>query len=126
MIRGICSLRPGVPGLSENIRVRSLMGRFLEHSRVFMFNNGGQPEVFVSSADWMPRNLYSRVETCFPIEEKALRTRINAEVFDLAFADNVGSWELLPSGEYQRVRPGEGEEVCSAQGVLLARMAQAG
>jgi polyphosphate kinase len=90
-----------------------------------MFNNAGQNEVFVSSADWMPRNLYSRVEACFPIEEKALRTRINEEVFDLAFADNAGSWELLPSGEYQRVRADKGEAVCSAQAVLLGRMAQA-
>lgn len=125
VIRGICCLRPGMPGLSENIQVRSLMGRFLEHARVFMFNNAGQNEVFVSSADWMPRNLYSRVEACFPIEEKALRTRINEEVFDLAFADNAGSWELLPSGEYQRVRADKGEAVCSAQAVLLGRMAQA-
>ena len=122
VIRGICSLRPGVSGLSENIRVRSLMGRFLEHARVFSFHNDGQNELFISSADWMPRNLYSRVETCVPIEEKALRTRINEEVFDLAFADNVGSWELQPSGEYLRVRPSEGEAVCSAHGILLGRM----
>ena len=125
VIRGICSLRPGVSGLSENIRVRSLMGRFLEHARVFSFHNDGQNELFISSADWMPRNLYSRVETCVPIEEKALRTRINEEVFDLAFADNVGSWELQPSGEYLRVRPSEGEAVCSAHGILLGRMALA-
>ncbi len=124
VIRGICSLRPGVSGLSENIRVRSLMGRFLEHARVFSFHNDGQNELFISSADWMPRNLYSRVETCVPIEEKALRTRINEEVFDLAFADNVGSWELQPGGEYLRVRPSDGEAVCSAQGILLGRMAQ--
>ncbi len=122
VIRGICSLRPGVSGLSENIRVRSLMGRFLEHARVFSFHNDGQNELFISSADWMPRNLYSRVETCVPIEEKALRTRINEEVFELAFADNVGSWELQPSGEYLRVRPSEGEAVCSAHGILLGRM----
>ncbi|HES75735.1 MAG TPA: RNA degradosome polyphosphate kinase, partial [bacterium] len=80
---------------------------------------------YISSADWMPRNLYSRVETCVPIEEKALRTRINEEVFDLAFADNVGSWELLSSGEYLRVRPTEGEGEHSAHAVLLGRMAQA-
>ncbi|OYY73440.1 MAG: polyphosphate kinase 1 [Gammaproteobacteria bacterium 28-57-27] len=122
VIRGICSLRPGVPGLSENIKVRSLMGRFLEHARVFSFLNDGQTELYISSADWMPRNLYSRVETCVPIEEKALRTRINEEVFDLAFADNVGSWELQTSGEYVRVRPSEGEALCSAHAILLARM----
>jgi polyphosphate kinase len=125
VIRGICSLRPGVPGLSENIQVRSLMGRFLEHARVFSFLNDGQNELYISSADWMPRNLYSRVESCVPIEEKALRTRINEEVFDLAFADNVGSWELQSSGEYVRVRPAEGEAPFSAQAVLLGRMAQA-
>ena len=125
VVRGICSLRPGVPGLSENIKVRSLMGRFLEHARVFSFLNDGANELFISSADWMPRNLYSRVETCVPIEEKALRTRINEEVFDLAFADNVGSWELQASGEYVRVRPVEGEALCSVQAILLGRMAQA-
>mgnify|MGYP005620677429 FL=1 len=122
VIRGICSLRPGVPGLSENIKVRSLMGRFLEHARVFSFLNDGQTELYISSADWMPRNLYSRVETCVPIEEKALRTRINEEVFDLAFADNAGSWELQTSGEYVRVRPSAGEALCSAHAILLARM----
>jgi polyphosphate kinase len=125
VVRGICCLRPGVPGMSENIRVRSLMGRFLEHARVFMFANGGNEEVFISSADWMPRNLYSRVETCFPIEEKALRERIIDEVFELAFADTSGSWELQPDGEYQRVRPAPGEESRSAQRILLKRLAQA-
>ncbi|MGC9008553.1 MAG: polyphosphate kinase 1, partial [Halothiobacillaceae bacterium] len=125
VVRGICCLRPGVPGMSENIRVRSLMGRFLEHARVFMFANGGNEEVFISSADWMPRNLYSRVETCFPIEEKALRERIIDEVFELAFADTRGSWELQPDGEYLRVRPLPGEEPRSAQRMLLERLAQA-
>lgn len=125
VVRGICCLRPGVPGMSENIRVRSLMGRFLEHSRVFMFLNGGNEEVFISSADWMPRNFYSRVETCFPIEEKALRERIIHEVFELAFADTSGSWELQPDGEYQRVRPAPGEEPRSAQRTLLKQLAQA-
>jgi polyphosphate kinase len=124
VVRGICCLRPGVPGMSENIRVRSLMGRFLEHARVFMFANGGNEEVFISSADWMPRNLYSRVETCFPIEEKALRERIIDEVFELAFADTCGSWELQADGEYQRVRPAPGEAPRSAQGILLERLAQ--
>jgi polyphosphate kinase len=124
VVRGICCLRPGVPGMSENIRVRSLMGRFLEHARVYMFANGGDEEVFVSSADWMPRNLYSRVEACFPIEDKALRTRINEEVFEQAFADTRGSWELQPDGEYLRVRPAPGEEPRSAQRILLERLAQ--
>ncbi|MGK0674285.1 MAG: polyphosphate kinase 1 [Halothiobacillaceae bacterium] len=124
VVRGICCLRPGVPGMSENIRVRSLLGRFLEHARVFMFANGGNEEVFISSADWMPRNFYSRVETCFPIEEKALRARIIDEVFDLAFADTHGSWELQPDGEYQRVRPAPGEAPRSAQSILLERLAQ--
>lgn len=126
VIRGICCLRPGVPGMSENIRVRSLMGRFLEHARVFMFANGGQEEVFVSSADWMPRNLYSRVETCFPIDEKALRSRINEEVFEQAMADTCGSWELQPDGGYVRVRPAEGEAQHSVQRTLLERLAQSG
>lgn len=125
VVRGICCLRPGVPGMSENIRVRSLMGRFLEHARVFMFANGGNDEVFISSADWMPRNLYSRVETCFPIEEKALRERIIDEAFELAFADTRGSWELQSDGEYLRVQPVPGEEPRSAQRILLERLAQA-
>ncbi len=125
VIRGICCLRPGVPGMSENIRVRSLMGRFLEHSRVYLFANGGNKEVFVASADWMPRNFFSRVETCFPIEEKALRERIEEEVFELAFADTGGSWELQPDGEYLRVQPPQGEPPRSAQRILLERLAQA-
>lgn len=124
VVRGICCLRPGVPGMSENIRVRSLMGRFLEHARVYMFANGGHEEVFISSADWMPRNLYSRVETCFPIEDKALRKRIIEEAFDLAFADTRGSWELQPDGEYLRVQPAPGEAPRSAQRMLLERLAQ--
>ncbi|MFZ5580687.1 MAG: polyphosphate kinase 1 [Pseudomonadota bacterium] len=124
VIRGICCLRPGVPGMSENIRVRSVMGRFLEHARVFSFHNDGGEEVFVSSADWMPRNLYSRVETCFPIDEKSLRARINEEVFELAFADNSGAWELQADGEYLRAHAGAGELVRSAQLILLERLAQ--
>src|SRR6202012_5024261 len=76
IIRGICCLRPGVEGVSEKIRVRSIVGRFLEHSRIFYFENGGTPKVFLGSADWMPRNFFRRIEIVFPIEEPALRDRI--------------------------------------------------
>ncbi len=108
IVRGICCLRPGVPGLSENIRVKSIVGRFLEHSRVFVFGNGGNPEVFGSSADWMPRNLNRRVEAMFVIEDPMIRDRILDHILPTILADNVKSYTLLPDGKYIRpeVPPG--------------------
>jgi polyphosphate kinase len=118
IVRGICCLRPGVPGVSENIRVRSIVGRFLEHHRVYYFLNGGQEQVFCGSADWMSRNLLRRVETGFPIEDPALRTRVVHEGLITYLADNAQAWELQSDGTYVRCLPG-GEEPRPAQEVLL-------
>ena len=107
--RGICSLRPGLPGVSDNIRVVSIVDRFLEHSRLFYFENGGQPEVFTGSADWMDRNLSRRVEVVFPVEQPDLKARLVDEILKTVLADNVKARELLPDGSYRRVVPAEGE-----------------
>ncbi len=123
IVRGICALRPGVPGLSENIHVRSIIGRFLEHSRVFYFHNDGNPEIFGASADWMERNFFRRIEVAFPIERKQHRERI---IEDLAtyLADNCQAWELTADGSYQRVVAGDAPLV-NAQLALLRRQAEA-
>ncbi len=122
VIRGICCLRPGVPGVSENIRVRSIIGRFLEHTRVFYFSNEGNEEVFASSADWMDRNLHRRVETCFPIEEKKLRERMVRELH-YYLDDNAQAWELQSDGSYLLATPGKGTPL-SAQMRLLQELSQ--
>ena len=103
IIRGMCSLRPGVKGLSERIRVRSIVGRFLEHSRIFSFANGGTPEVFCGSADWMPRNLFERCEVVFPVTQLDLSERLRTEILGAYLADNVKARVLQPDGEYIRV-----------------------
>lgn len=123
VVRGICCLRPGITGVSENIRVRAIIGRFLEHTRVFYFQNGGEEELFCSSADWMYRNLHRRVETCFPIERRDLRERVVREL-GYYLRDNLQAWELQSDGSYQRARC-EGEPF-SAQQTLLMEMAQSG
>jgi polyphosphate kinase len=105
--RGICSLRPGIPGVSENIRVISVVDRFLEHSRIFYFENAGNPEVFVGSADWMDRNLSRRVEVVFPVEQPELKQRV-IDILKITLADNVKARELLPDGAYRRIKPPEG------------------
>src|SRR5437773_2094121 len=109
VVRGICCLRPKVPSLSENIRVISIVGRFLEHSRIFYFENAGQPRVFLSSADWMPRNFYRRIELAFPIETQALRDQIINDVIPAFLNDRVKARELQADGTYRRLKP-EGEE----------------
>src|SRR5438477_7390953 len=109
IVRGICCLRPKVPGLSDYIRVISIVGRFLEHSRIYYFENGGQPEVFLSSADWMPRNFLRRVEVAFPIETPPLRDHIINEVLPRFLNDRVKARELQPDGTYRRLKP-EGPE----------------
>src|SRR6266481_2640080 len=109
IVRGICCLRPKIPGLSENIRVISIVGRFLEHSRISYFENAGQPELFLSSADWMPRNFFRRVEVAFPIETPPLRDHIINEVLPRFLNDRVKSRELQPDGSYRRLKP-EGPE----------------
>jgi polyphosphate kinase len=124
IVRGICGLRPGIPGISDNIHVRSVMGRFLEHSRVYYFHNAGEPEVYCSSADWMPRNFFRRVETCFPIEDERLRERVVKESLIYFLADNTQAWELKQDGTYTRIKPGNRKPHC-AQSELLKELADA-
>ncbi len=104
VVRGICCLRPGIEGVSENIRVRSVLGRFLEHSRVFCFDNDGDTEVFCASADWMGRNLLRRVETCFPILDSKLRRDVIAQGLTPYLTDNAGTWQLMADGNYHRLK----------------------
>lgn len=121
VVRGICALRPGVPGISDNIRVRSIVGRFLEHTRVFYFENAGDVRLYLSSADWMGRNFFDRVETCFPVENKPLKKRIGREL-RMYLADNCQAWILQSDGEYQKLEA-TGNKRKSAQERLLARLA---
>src|SRR5262249_37931590 len=103
IIRGICALRPGLPGVSENIRVVSIVDRSLEHSRIFFFGNGGDPQVYIGSADWMDRNLSRRVEVVFPIEQPNLKQRLIREILATSLADNVKARELLPDATWKRL-----------------------
>ena len=119
IVRGACCLRPGVPGLSENISVRALVGRFLEHSRVYWFGNGGKPETYCSSADWLERNLLRRVETCFPILDPALAERVYREELDTCLRDNTQAWLLSADGSYRRIEREPSETPHSAQTALL-------
>lgn len=121
LIRGVCGLRPGVPGVSENIEVRSVVGRFLEHTRVFYFENNGAPRLYLSSADWMGRNFFNRIEACFPIENAALSQRILGDLLDLYWADSAQSWRLNNDGSYSRV-PDNARHII-AQSVLLEQLA---
>jgi polyphosphate kinase len=123
IVRGLCCLRPGVPGVSERIRVRSIVGRFLEHSRIFYFHAGGRDLVYCSSADWMQRNLYRRVEACFPIADRELAGQLR-EVLAVYLADNVQAWECRPDGSYARLDHGTQPPV-KAQELLLERCADA-
>ena len=122
IVRGACCLRPGVPGLSENISVRSVVGRFLEHSRVYWFGNDDKPEIFCSSADWMERNLLRRVETCFPILNPDLAARVFDEELANYLLDNQQAWQLHPDGSYSRQLLTDEEVPFSAQGALLAKL----
>ncbi len=115
IVRGICCLRPKIPGLSENIRVFSIVGRFLEHSRIYCFENAGQREVFLSSADWMPRNFFRRVEVAFPLENAILRDEIVNEVLPNLLNDRVKARELQPDGSYRRLKPVGKEPRAQAQ-----------
>lgn len=115
IVRGICMLRPGVPGLSENIRVRSIVGRFLEHSRILYFANDGDAEVYIGSADWMPRNLNRRIEVICPINEPRLRSYLRDEVLSAYLRDNVNARVLQPNGTYERVPVTAGEERFDSQ-----------
>ena len=119
IVRGMCTLRPGVPGLSENIRVRSIIGRLLEHSRVFYFHNGGREELFIASADWMSRNFFRRIEICTPVENPTIKQRIMREALTLALADNRKAWLMQPDGSYVRATAQKGEEGLDMQETLL-------
>ena len=121
IVRGTCALRPGIAGVSDRIQVRSLVGRFLEHSRVYWFQNGDEPEIFCSSADWLERNLLRRVETCFPILDAELARRAYDEEIENYLADNQQAWSLDAEGRYLRIQPGEAMPH-SAQQSLLARL----
>ncbi|MGC8521122.1 MAG: polyphosphate kinase 1 [Steroidobacteraceae bacterium] len=121
LVRGVCALRPGVRGVSENIEVRSIVGRFLEHSRVFYFENGGTSEIYCASADWMERNFFHRIEVAFPIGRPSHRQRILEDLL-LALSDNSQAWRLLPDGRYERLTSPEQTRV-SSQVELLARNA---
>jgi polyphosphate kinase len=129
LVRGICSLRPGIRGLSDRIRVRSIVGRFLEHSRIYHFENGGEPEVYLGSADWMPRNLHERVEVLFPLKSPLLRDRVLHEILAAYMADNVKARFLQKDGRYLRSwqsprgrsrKPPTGRAAFSAQDFLIA------
>ncbi len=119
LVRGICTLKPGIPGVSERIRVVSIVGRFLEHSRVYSFENGGSPEVLLGSADWMPRNLRHRVEVLFSVEDPAIRERLRSEILRTYLADRVKARGMRPDGTYARLVPEAGEPAVSAQQAFL-------
>jgi polyphosphate kinase len=115
IVRGVCMLRPGVPGLSENIRVRSIVGRFLEHSRLLFFDNNGNEEIYIGSADLMPRNLNRRVEVVCPVEDPRLKRYLRDEVLQAYLRDNVSARELQPDGSYERVQINGDEEQFDSQ-----------
>jgi len=118
VVRGICCLRPGLPGVSERIRVISVVGRFLEHSRAYCFDNAGSPEVYIGSADWMPRNLDRRIEAVAPLEDPSHRQAV-LQVLEMMWTDNQQSWQLNADGTYTRREPAPGEKLCSVQNSLM-------
>ena len=122
IVRGICCLRPGIPGVSENIRVRSIVGRFLEHTRCYYFHNGGNEEVFCASADWMDRNMFRRIEVMFPVLEEPLKRRLIGDL-DIYLADNTQAWELQANGTYSPLKAND-REPFSAQQRLLSQLAE--
>jgi polyphosphate kinase len=120
LVRGVCTLRPGVPGLSDTITVTSIVGRFLEHSRIFYFLNGGEEDIYIGSADWMQRNLDRRVELVAPIEDPRIKKHLKEEVLDVCLRDNVKARRLGPDGSYERVRPRGGDETVDSQSHFIA------
>lgn len=119
IVRGACALKPGVPGLSENIRVRSVIGRFLEHSRIYYFRNDLKHDVYLASADWMNRNLVRRIEVAFPILDKSLKKRVINEGLQPYLKDNLNAWELDSHGAYQKRKPRAKQAAFSAQQYLM-------
>ncbi len=126
IVRGACALRPGVPGMSENIKVRSIVGRFLEHSRIFFFRNDGQGDTYLSSADWMGRNLFRRIEIAFPVLDNKLKRRVLNEGLQPYLKDNQNAWELDADGNYQRKQPSRRQLAFSAQNWLMQNLGQTG
>ena len=124
IVRGVCALRPGIAGVSENIRVRSVVGRFLEHSRIFYFHDDGAQRLFLSSADWMQRNFFRRVETCFPILDPKLKRRVIREGLDVYLSDNMQAWEMNAGGAFERKAPRRGTKLHCAQVELLEELAK--
>ncbi|MGH8850482.1 MAG: polyphosphate kinase 1 [Casimicrobiaceae bacterium] len=124
VVRGACALRPGVKGFSDNIRVRSIVGRFLEHPRIWYFRNGGSEDVYLSSADWMGRNLFRRIEVAFPVLDPALKARVIAEGLESCFEDNCGAWDLGADGNYRQARAAQGSRCRATQELLLERLAE--
>jgi len=124
IVRGVCALRPGIPGVSDNIRVRSVIGRFLEHSRIFYFYDDGAQHLYMSSADWMQRNFFRRVETCFPVLDPKLKKRVIKEGLDYYLSDNIQSWEMNAGGVFERKPPRRGTKHHCAQLELLAELAK--
>ncbi len=122
VIRGMCCLKPGIPGVSENIEVRSIIGRFLEHTRVYYFKNNGKDEMYAASADLMERNLLNRVETAFPVENNRLKERMRKEL-EAYMEDNSQAWVLQSDGSYVRCQPADGEEAIKSQSILLETLA---
>jgi polyphosphate kinase len=124
MIRGVCCLVPGVPTLSENIRVTSVIDRFLEHSRVFRFENAGAPEIWISSGDWMPRNFIRRIELAFPVRAESIKRRIEEQILPISLADNVKGWYLDSEGKYHRREP-DGKPVRSQEAFIAIARSEA-
>jgi polyphosphate kinase len=120
IVRGVCCLCPGIPGVSENITVRSIVGRFLEHARIFSFENGGKPEVYLGSADWMSRNFFRRVEIVFPVTDSALRERIVNQILATQLADNTKAWTLATDGSYSPVTRADGQPKRDSQAEFMA------
>jgi polyphosphate kinase len=123
IVRGACALRPGIPGLSENIRVRSIVGRFLEHTRVFYFYNDKQEDIYLSSADWMDRNFFRRIELCVPVLDPKLCRRVMNEGLKPYLDDNTQAWDMLPDGSYKRAKAPRGKAK-SAQLMLRKELAK--
>ncbi|XXQ69240.1 polyphosphate kinase 1 [Neisseriaceae bacterium B1] len=124
VVRGMCALRPQVTGLSDNIRVRSIIGRLLEHSRVFYFYNDSAEDVYIASADWMGRNFFNRIETCTPVQDSKLKARVIEEALTLALADNEKAWQMHGDGKYTRVQAAQVDESIGLQRVLLEKYAK--
>jgi polyphosphate kinase len=128
IIRGVCTLRPGVKGLSENIRVRSVVGRFLEHSRIFAFANGGRDEIYLGSADWMPRNLFERCEVVFPVKDKVAKARLHDEILPAYLADVAKARLMQEDGSYARANLTKGDGARKSHGFsaqeFLMRLAE--